>query len=282
MGMGTTHPMGLTKPQLHPQQMWGGGNQMPQPRKKPIATNAQQGLNYSQKNIPKVNAQQPLGLANPNIVDNQPNSDYNLFSGAGTNVANFPGGGNAPYNPDYYKNALSSQGDSVTWNGNTSSPTDKLFNTDGLNLPPEAQYPLNTTNGPIANSTQQASVDAPEMSQYQKNMLEQRKRETDLYESSQMTGFERGLQNTSNIVGMASSLGNAYLAYKNYGLAKDTYKDNKAMANRNLANQAKMVNADIMNRNSVGLALGGAAMSPEQRAAATATARNNRVDGSAI
>jgi len=258
--------MGLMNPQLNPQQLYGGGNTK-QPKMRPKANKPI--TNTMQRSVPQVKPQQAFGLADPNIVDNQPNSDYNLFGSSSMNAVNIPTGGKDPFATNY-----DMQGLADTSGSNMFQNTNSVFNTNGINTSPQIQYNPDTT--------QQAGTGAPEMSEYQKNVLANQERYNDLVKANQMTGFERGLQNTSNMVGMASSLGNAYLAYKNYGLAKDAYKDNKAMANRNLANQAKMVNADIMNRNSVGLALGGAAMSPEQRAAATATARRNRVDGSAI
>lgn len=39
-----------------------------------------------------------------------------------------------------------------------------------------------------------------------------------------------------------SGLANAYLGYKNYQLAQDQFKFQKGLANRNLANQAKIIN----------------------------------------
>lgn len=39
-----------------------------------------------------------------------------------------------------------------------------------------------------------------------------------------------------------SGLANAFLGYKAYGLAKDQFRYQKGLANRNLANQAKIIN----------------------------------------
>lgn len=50
-----------------------------------------------------------------------------------------------------------------------------------------------------------------------------------------LSGIGLGLQGLS---GLAS----AYLGYKNYQLAQDQFKFQKGLANRNLANQAKMIN----------------------------------------
>ncbi len=279
MGMGLMNPQlnpqqmqgrgaSQVKPQyaLNPQQLHGGGN-IVQPKMQPKANKPI--ANTMQRSVPQVKPQQAFGLADPNIVDNQPNSDYNIFGGSSMNAVNVPTGGKDPFATNYDMKGLAD-----TSSSNMFQNTNNAFNTDGINTSPQVQY--------NPDATQQAGTGAPEMSAYQEGMLANQKRRIAIAEASQMTGFERGLQNTSNVVGMASSLGNAYLANKNYELANKTYNNNKAMANRNLANQAKMVNADIMNRNSVGLALGGAAMTSGQRAAATATARSNRVDGSAI
>ena len=54
--------------------------------------------------------------------------------------------------------------------------------------------------------------------------------------------------NTQTLAGIAgglealSGLANAYMGYKNYGLAKDQFNYQKGLANRNLANQAKVIN----------------------------------------
>lgn len=54
--------------------------------------------------------------------------------------------------------------------------------------------------------------------------------------------------NTETLAGIAgglqalSGLANAYMSYKNYGLAKDQFNFQKGLANRNLANQAKVIN----------------------------------------
>ena len=54
--------------------------------------------------------------------------------------------------------------------------------------------------------------------------------------------------NTETLAGIAgglqalSGLANAYMGYKNYGLAKDQFNFQKGLANRNLANQAKVIN----------------------------------------
>ena len=54
--------------------------------------------------------------------------------------------------------------------------------------------------------------------------------------------------NTQTLAGIAgglqalSGLANAYIGYKNYGLAKDIFNYQQGLANRNLANQAKVIN----------------------------------------
>lgn len=67
------------------------------------------------------------------------------------------------------------------------------------------------------------------------------------YNSSNNNGTGIGW-NTQTLAGIAgglqalSGLANAYMSYKNYGLAKDQFNFQKGLANRNLANQAKVIN----------------------------------------
>lgn len=64
-------------------------------------------------------------------------------------------------------------------------------------------------------------------------------------------GFDIWGQGGANIAGGLQGLGslaNAYAAYKQYQLGKDTLAQNRALANRNLANQAQVTNAQIEDR----------------------------------
>lgn len=74
-----------------------------------------------------------------------------------------------------------------------------------------------------------------------------------------------------------SGLANAYMGYKNYGLAKDQFNFEKALANANYVNAAKAYNTDLTNAANVGLALGGGAMTPEQIAASRAYTQGRTV-----
>lgn len=56
----------------------------------------------------------------------------------------------------------------------------------------------------------------------------------------------------------AGGLANAYIGYKQYGLAKDAFKFQKKAYNRNIENQGKMINNQMENRLKVGLAMAGA------------------------
>jgi len=77
----------------------------------------------------------------------------------------------------------------------------------------------------------------------------------------------------SGVAGLAS----AYTGYKGLGLAEDQVAFEKALANANFANQAKLVNTSIQNAGDVGLALASQAMTPEQRAA-----RQTQLDASKV
>lgn len=74
----------------------------------------------------------------------------------------------------------------------------------------------------------------------------------------------------------------AYLAKKNYDLAKDQFGFEKAATNRNIANQASLVNRDIQNRGEVGLSLAGNTMNPEQRAARLAELESQKLSTAPI
>lgn len=80
----------------------------------------------------------------------------------------------------------------------------------------------------------------------------------------------------------AAGLANAYLGYKNYGIAKDQFNFAKAAANRDVANQAQLINNSIQNSGEVGMSLAGNTMSPEQRMAKQAQLNSMKVSGSPI
>ena len=50
-------------------------------------------------------------------------------------------------------------------------------------------------------------------------------------------------------LGTLQGFGNLYGSMKNYGLARDQYETSKAFAEKNLANQTKLVNNQITDRN---------------------------------
>jgi hypothetical protein len=64
-----------------------------------------------------------------------------------------------------------------------------------------------------------------------------------------------------------AGLGQAYVGYKNYGLAKDMFNLQKATTNRNISNQASEYNTGIQNAGDVGMSLAGATMDANARAA---------------
>ena len=53
------------------------------------------------------------------------------------------------------------------------------------------------------------------------------------------------MQGWGQMLGGIGDIGKAYMAYKNYGLAKDQFDFSKQYANRNLENQAVTVNAAL-------------------------------------
>jgi hypothetical protein len=79
-----------------------------------------------------------------------------------------------------------------------------------------------------------------------------------------------------------AGLGQAYIGYKNYGLAKDMFNFQKATTNRNIANQASEYNTGVQNAGDVGMSLAGATMSPEQRAAYQSTLDSRKISTAPI
>jgi len=90
------------------------------------------------------------------------------------------------------------------------------------------------------------------------------------------------LSTGSQILGAATSAANAYLGYKNYGLAQDQFAFTKNAANRDIANEGKLINNDMVNANNVGLALAGNTLTPEQQAASRAAVENRKVNTAPI
>jgi len=79
-----------------------------------------------------------------------------------------------------------------------------------------------------------------------------------------------------------SGLANAYMGYKNYGLAKDKFGFEKAAANRAIENQASEYNTGIQNAGEVGMSLAGNTMDPNARAARQAQLDTQKISGLAI
>jgi len=91
-----------------------------------------------------------------------------------------------------------------------------------------------------------------------------------------------GLGDLAGVAEGLGSLGGAYTAYKGLGQAEDQFNFEKALANRNLANEGLLINTQIQNAADVGLALGGGAVTPEQIEASKAATATRFVDTSAI
>ena len=90
------------------------------------------------------------------------------------------------------------------------------------------------------------------------------------------------LSTGANILNAGVGLANAYLGYKNYGLAKDQFDFSKAATNRDILNQGTLINNSVQNASDVGLALGGGAMTADQIAREKAAVQNRYVNTSVI
>jgi hypothetical protein len=75
-------------------------------------------------------------------------------------------------------------------------------------------------------------------------------------------------------------LANAYMGYKQYGLAKDAFKFNRGLANRNLAIQGQLLNQEMYDRKA--RALAGSSLSPEEKARALEEVKNKYIDTTPI
>jgi hypothetical protein len=98
----------------------------------------------------------------------------------------------------------------------------------------------------------------------------------------QQSAWATGLQIGADVVNAGSALMGAYTGWKGLQLAEDQFDFSKAATNRDIANQSKIINNEYANRNEVGLALGGGAMTADQIAASKANVAKKYVDGSAI
>ena len=96
--------------------------------------------------------------------------------------------------------------------------------------------------------------------------------------SGTLNGLSTGLQGIQALSGLA----NAYTGLKGLGLAEDQFAFSKAGANKDVANQAKLINNNILNSAQVSNALAGNTLSDTQKTAALATAKSKYVDGSKI
>ena len=76
---------------------------------------------------------------------------------------------------------------------------------------------------------------------------------------------KNNLQGIGSTLQGVGGLANAYLGYKQYGLAKDAFDFQKKAFNRNIENQGKTLNNEIASRARVGLAM--TDMSPEEKEA---------------
>jgi hypothetical protein len=70
-------------------------------------------------------------------------------------------------------------------------------------------------------------------------------------------GLMDSLQGYGALLGGVGSIGQAYTAYKNFGLAEDQFDFTKQYTNRNLANQSAVVNSALRSQNRARRRLGG-------------------------
>jgi len=78
------------------------------------------------------------------------------------------------------------------------------------------------------------------------------------------SNISSGLNTAMNGVQALTGVANAYLGYKNYGLAKEKFAAEKATTNADYIAQAMGYNTGLQNSQDVGLALGGSAMTQDQ------------------
>lgn len=75
-------------------------------------------------------------------------------------------------------------------------------------------------------------------------------------------------------------LASAYMGYKQYGLAKDAFKFNKGLANRNLATQGQLLNQEMYDRKARELA--GSGLSSEEQSKRLEEVKNKYIDTTPI
>lgn len=90
------------------------------------------------------------------------------------------------------------------------------------------------------------------------------------------------LKTGAQVVGALSGLAGAYTGLKSLGLAKKQFGFQKAAANRDIANQAKLINEGRLNAANVGLSLAGGTISGAEKAKERERVKAGNVDGSAI
>jgi len=86
----------------------------------------------------------------------------------------------------------------------------------------------------------------------------------------------------ASAVGAVAGIANAWLGYKNYKLAEKQFRYQKDLTNRNLENQALVINEQLDRRTAVGNSLAGRTLTEEQKQDRIAATNKRHVDGSAI
>lgn len=134
----------------------------------------------------------------------------------------------------------------------------------------------NTPNSPVFNAYAGSGLANPEgelsyMEKYYKNQLEQANQDPTAWDRVGQIG--QGIQ-------ALTGLANAYMGYKQYGLAEDQFDFQKGLANRNLVNQTKAYNTNYMDKKKIALA--GSGLNETEQAEALAEAEKNLLDTSKI
>lgn len=80
----------------------------------------------------------------------------------------------------------------------------------------------------------------------------------------------------------ATGLANTILGFQQYKQGKRQFQFQKDLANRNLANQASLINTQLDSRTGIGNGLAGSTLSTEEKAGIRKDTENRHVDGSYI
>ena len=114
------------------------------------------------------------------------------------------------------------------------------FDTGNMNNPTGSSYFVNSDGTPIDNGLGQFNFQGSFPDSLFGSNLPNSSNTTPM--GTQGSSFASGLGAVAGGLQALGGLANAYLGYKNYQLAKKQFGFQKGLANRNLANQAKIIN----------------------------------------